>query len=189
MYSAVFESIKDRCALCRQCPLHEERLNIVFGTGAEDADILFVGDMPRGKDDIKGLPLTGKEGELFEKFLTLCDMDAEKNVFITNILKCRPAVYDVPDDSCYEACMEHLRCQVRHIKPKIIVCLGSEAAKRMIDPAFNIDKRHGSFIKKGKLFFIATYHPSEIIDNEDKRLSFLSDFQKLRESAAQGGII
>ena len=83
MYSAPFESIKDSCTLCKKCPFHEERLNVVFGCGNENADILFVTDMPRGKDDMKGLPLTGKEGGIFRKFLTLCDIDGEKDIFIS----------------------------------------------------------------------------------------------------------
>lgn len=188
MYSAEFESVKDACMLCRKCPFYKERLNVVFGEGNEKADILFVGDFPRGKDDLKGLPFTGKEGELFGKFLTLCDIDKGK-LFITNILKCRPSDNELPDDSHYDACMEHLRNQVRLIKPKIIVCLGEKAAKKMIDPSFDLDRDHGKFIKKGKLFFIAACHPTEITDDEDKRLQFLSDFQALREGAKKGGIL
>ncbi len=189
MYSAEFESIKDQCTLCKKCPFYEERLNVVFGCGNEKADILFVGDAPRGKDDLKGMTLTGKEGEAFDKFLTLCDIDKEKDIFLTNILKCRPADGEIPDDSHYETCMEHLRNQVRFIKPKIIVCLGKTAAKKMIGSAFDLDREHGNFIKKGKFFFLATYHPTEITDNENKRIAFLSDFQALREGAKNGGII
>lgn len=188
MYSAEFESIKDGCILCKKCPLYGERLNTVFGEGSEKADILFVGDFPRGKDDLKGMPFTGKEGEIFRKFFTLCDIDREK-VFFTNILKCRPADGEVPDGSHYEACMEHLRSQVRFMKPKIIVCLGEAAAKKMIDPAFRLAEEHGKFIKKGKLFFLATFHPSEITDDEGKRTAFLGDFQTLREGAKGAGIV
>ncbi len=188
MYSAEFESIKEQCTLCKSCPLHGERLNIVFGEGSEKADILFVGDFPRGEDDLKGSPLTGKEGAFFGKFITLCEID-KAELFITNILKCRPPDGEIPDDSHYDICMEHLRNQVRLIKPKIIVCLGETAAKKMIDPTFDIKKDHGKFIKKGKLFFIATCHPTEIIDSEDKRTAFLGDFQNLREGAKKGGIM
>lgn len=188
MYSADFERIKDGCTLCKKCPLYSERLNIVFGEGSEKADILFVGDFPRGKDDLKGMPFTGKEGEILRKFFTLCDIDREK-AFFTVILKCRPGENEAPDSSCYDACMEHLRSQVRFIKPKIIVCLGEAAAKRMIDPAFNTAKEHGKFIKKGKLFFLATCHPSEITDDEEKRTAFLGDFQTLREGAKGAGIL
>ena len=188
MYSADFEHIKDECTLCRKCPFYEERLNIVFGDGSEKADILFVGDFPRGKDDLKGIPLAGKEGEIFSKFLTLCDMDKEK-YFLTNILKCRPSDENLPDSSHYDTCMEYLRNQVRFIKPKIIVCLGETVAERMISPSFRMRTEHGKFIKKGKLFFMATYHPTEIINDEIKRLQFLSDFQALRETAKNGGII
>ncbi len=188
MYSAEFENIKDECTLCKKCSFCEERLNIVFGEGNERADILFVSDFPRGKDDLKGVPFTGKDGEIFRKFLSLCDINEEK-IFLTGILKCRPADGEIPDDSHYDSCMEHLRNQVRFIKPKIIVCLGEKAAKKMIDPSFDLRKDHGNFIKKGKLFFLATFHPEEIINDEGKRIHFLSDFQTLCESAKKGGII
>ncbi|MBQ7118105.1 MAG: uracil-DNA glycosylase [Clostridia bacterium] len=188
MYSAEFETLRESCSLCKKCPCCEERLNIVFGEGDENADILFVGDRPRGKDDLTGLPFTGKEGELFSKFVTLCDIN-KAPLFLTNILKCRPSDDELPDDSHYDTCMEHLRSQVRIIKPKIIVCLGEKAARKMIDSSFDLGRDHGKFIKKGKLFFIATCHPSEIITDEDKRLQFLSDFQALREGAKKGKIL
>ncbi len=188
MYSDGFENIKDECTLCKKCTFYEERLNIVFGEGSEAANILFVGDFPRGKDDLKGMPFTGKEGELLRKLLALCDIQRDK-YFLTNILKCRPADGEAPDESHYDSCMEHLRNQVRHIKPKIIVCLGENAAKRMIDPSFDILKDRGNFIKKGKLFFLATYHPSEVPDDEAKRVKLLSDFQLLRETAKKGNLL
>ena len=174
--------------MCKKCPFFEERLNVVFGEGNEKADILFVGDFPRGKDDLKGLPFTGKEGDIFRKFFTLCDIDTER-IFLANILKCRPDDTVTPDNSHYDTCMEHLRNQVRFIKPKIIVCLGQTSAKKMIDPDFNLDKDHGKFFKKGKLFFMATCHPSEITDDEEKRVQFLSDFQALRETAKKGNLL
>lgn len=187
MYSADFDRIKDECMLCKKCPFYEERLNTVFGEGSEEADIMFVSDYPRGRDDLKGIPFSGREGDFFRKFLILCDIDKEK-YFLTNILKCRPDD-EIPDNRHYDACMEHLRSQVRFIKPKIIVCLGETAAKKMIDPSFTLRKEHGKFIKKGKLFFLATYHPSEAVDDQSRRLSVLSDFQVLREGAENAGII
>lgn len=189
MFSADFENLKDQCTLCKKCPLCEDRLNIVFGQGNENADILFVGDAPSGKDDLKGTAFSGKEGEILNKFFFLSDIDREKDIFITNLIKCQPSEDTKPDDTQLDSCIEHLRNQVRLIKPKIIVCLGETAAKKMIDPSFSIRKSHGQFIKKGKLFFIATYHPREIIDDTEKRTDFLSDFQALREVAQNAGIL
>ncbi len=188
MYSADFEYIKDQCTLCKKCPLYEERLNIVFGQGNENADILFVGDFPTGKDDLKGIAFSGKDGEMLRKFFTLMDINEEKDIFITNLIKCQPAGDTLPTEEQLDSCIEHLRSQVRHIKPKIIVCLGEAAARKMIDPSFILAKSHGQFIKKGKLFFLATYHPREITDNAEKRTAFLSDFQTLREGAQNAGI-
>lgn len=189
MYSSDFEYIKDQCILCKKCPLYEDRLNIVFGQGNEKADILFVGDSPSGKDDLKGIAFSGKDGEILDKFFILTDIDKEKDIFITNLIKCQPSEDTIPTEKQLDICIEHLRNQVRHIKPKIIVCLGETAARKMIDSAFILRKSHGQFIKKGKLFFLATYHPREIIDDKDKRTAFLSDFQALREAAKKAGIL
>ncbi len=188
MFSADFEYIKDQCTLCKKCPLYENRLNIVFGKGNENADILFVGDYPSGKDDLKGIAFSGKDGEMLSKFFTLTDIDAEKDIFLTNLIKCQPSEDTLPTEEQLGICIEHLRNQVRHIKPKIIVCLGETAARKMIDPSFILRKSHGQFIKKGKLFFLATYHPREIIDSTEKRTEFLSDFQTLRDAARDAGI-
>lgn len=188
MFSADFEYIKDQCTLCKKCPLYEDRLNIVFGNGNENADILFVGDYPSGKDDLKGIAFSGKDGKMLGKFLTLMDIDGEKDIFLTNLIKCQPPEDTLPTEEQFSSCIEHLRNQVRHIKPKIIVCLGETAARKMIDPSFILRKNHGQFIKKGKLFFLATYHPGEIIDDAEKRTDFLSDFQALREAAINAGI-
>lgn len=181
MFSPSFEAIKDQCVLCHRCPLHEERLNVLFGTGNEKADILFVSDGPRGNDDMKAIPFSGKSGELLDKFLTLLSLDKQQDIFITPIVKCRPPEGRTPTAEEMELCIEHLRNQVRHIKPKIILCFGEAAAKKMIAPDFSLKRSHGQFIKKGKLFFIGTFHPDEIVDSEEKRLLLLEDFQKLRE--------
>ncbi len=188
MYSADFEYLKDQCTLCKKCPLCEERLNIVFGQGNENADILFVGDYPSGKDDLKGIAFSGKDGEILRKFFTLTDIDEEKDIFLTNLIKCQPPEDTLPTEEQLNICIEHLRNQVRNIKPKIIVCLGETAARKMIDSAFILRKSHGQFIKKGKLFFLATYHPREITDSTEKRTDFLSDFQALRDAAINAGI-
>ena len=188
MYSADFEYIRDNCTLCKKCSLYSDRLNVVFGQGNENADILIVGDFPTGKDDLKGTAFSGQEGEILRKFFTLCDIDEDRDVFITNIIKCQPQDDAQPSREQYDACLEHLRSQVRLIKPKIIVCLGERTAKKMIDPSFSLSAQHGSFIKKGKLFFIATYHPSEIIQDADKRECFLGDFQALRDTVKKTGI-
>lgn len=179
MYSENFEKLKDECTLCRKCPLFEERLNIVFGQGNENADILIVSDFPRDKDDLKGIPLSAKDGEILDNFLFLCDLSRE-DIFITDIVKCRPEENGVTDREM-DICIEHLRNQVRHIKPKIILCLGEKASKKMIDPSFDLRKNHGQFIKKGKLYFMATLHPEEILHSEENRLVMLSDFQALRK--------
>lgn len=188
LYSADFEYIRDNCTLCKKCPLYAERLNIVFGQGNEKADILILGDFPTGKDDLQGVAFSGKEGEMLERFFTLCDIDAEKDIFVTDIIKCQPEEGSIPEDAHFDLCLEHLRNQVRMIKPKIIVCLGEITAKKMIDPSFNMSADHGKFIKKGKLFFIASYHPREIIEDINKRDIFLGDFQVLRETVKKTGI-
>lgn len=185
MYSSNFEMIKDQCALCRKCSLHSERLNVLFGQGNERADVLFVFDAPRGKDDLKALPFSGKSGELLDKLLYLHDINRQEDAFTTGIVKCKPPESREPTEEEMDICIEHLRNQVRHIKPKIILCFGERAAKKMIAPDFDLRRSHGQFIKKGKLFFMGTCHPDEIINDEKKRLLMLEDIGNLSRGIKQ----
>lgn len=176
-----FEALKADCLSCRRCPLSTTRTQVVFGTGNENADILFVGEGPGENEDLQGEPFVGKAGQLLDKYLEVIDLSRKKNVYIANIVKCRPPKNRDPLPEEQEYCIEWLRAQTRLIKPKIIVCLGRIAAQRLISEDFKVTRQHGEFIKKGNILFMGTYHPAALLRNPANKPDALSDFQKLRE--------
>ena len=161
---------------------------MVFGVGNENADIMFVGEGPGENEDLKGEPFVGKAGQLLDKYLAVIDLDRKKNIYIANIVKCRPPKNRDPLPEEQEACIPWLRAQTRLIKRKIIVCLGRIAAQRLIDPEFRVTKQHGQFIKKGSILFMGTFHPAALLRNEAQKPDALSDFSALREKIAELGI-
>lgn len=176
-----FDELKKACADCTRCKLCSTRTNVVFGVGNENADIMFVGEGPGENEDLQGEPFVGKAGQLLDKYLQVIDLDRKKNIYIANIVKCRPPSNRDPESGEQEACIEWLRCQTRHIKPKIIVCLGRIAAQRLIAEDFKVTRQHGEFIKKGNIFFMGTYHPAALLRNSANKPDALSDFQALRD--------
>ncbi len=180
MYSN-FEELKKDCFSCRKCPLGDTRTNLVFGVGNENADIMFVGEGPGENEDLQGEPFVGKAGQLLDKYLEVIDLDRNKNIYIANIVKCRPPQNRDPLPEEQDACIEWLRCQTRLIKPKIIVCLGRIAAQKLISPDFKVTKQHGQFIKKGNILFMGTFHPAALLRNPSQKADALKDFQALRD--------
>ena len=176
-----FEQLKAVCSNCNSCPLGATRTNVVFGVGNEKADILFVGEGPGENEDLQGEPFVGKAGQLLDKYLHVIDLDRKKNIYIANIVKCRPPGNRDPEATEQEVCINWLREQTRLIKPKIIVCLGRIAAQKLISEDFKVTKQHGEFIKKGNIYFMGTYHPAALLRNPNNKPDALSDFQRLRD--------
>ena len=182
------ERLKNECLNCQKCPLALTRTNVVFGHGNEKAKIMFVGEGPGEQEDLQGEPFVGKSGQLLDKYLKLMDMDRNKNVYIANIVKCRPPQNRDPNMQEQDMCIDYLREQVRIIKPQIIVCLGRIAAQKLISPDFRVTSQHGQFFKKGSIHFMGTFHPSALLRNETNKIPALSDFQALRDKAKELGI-
>ncbi len=176
-----FEQLKKDCSNCMNCPLGSTRTNLVFGVGNENADILFVGEGPGENEDLQGEPFVGKAGQLLDKYLEVIDLDRKKNIYIANIVKCRPPQNRDPKPEEQEVCIQWLRNQTRLIKPKIIVCLGRIAAQKLISEDFRVTKQHGKFIQKGNFLFMGTFHPAALLRNPINKPDALSDFQKLRD--------
>ena len=174
-----FEELKAVCESCQACVLHKTRTNCVFGTGNENADVLFVGEAPGEKEDLSGIPFVGAAGKLLDKFLYAVDIDREK-VYIANILKCRPPNNRDPLPEEEEACLPFLRAQVRIMKPKIIICLGRISAMKLIKPDFKITKEHGQWFKKGNYLMTAVYHPAALLRDPRKKEEMLRDMQSIK---------
>lgn len=179
-YNSLSE-LKSQCLSCEKCKLCSTRTNVVFGVGNENADIIFVGEGPGENEDLQGEPFVGKAGQLLDKYLQVIGLDRKKNIYIANIVKCRPPQNRDPESSEQEICIEWLRAQTRLIKPKIIVCLGRISAQKLISEDFRVTKQHGEFIKKGNILFMGTYHPAALLRNPLNKPDALSDFQALRD--------
>ena len=167
------------CAACTACPLAATRTNCVFGTGSPTAELMFVGEAPGEQEDLSGTPFVGRAGQLLDKFLAAVDISRE-NVYIANILKCRPPQNRDPLPAEEDACIGYLREQVRLIRPKIIVCLGRVSAMRLIKPDFRITKEHGEWFQKGEFLMTAVYHPAYLLRDPRKKEDMLTDMKRIR---------
>lgn len=174
-----FEALKQACIDCRKCALGSTRTNCVFGTGNPNADLLFVGEAPGEQEDLSGVPFVGRAGQLLDKFLYAVDID-RKDVYIANILKCRPPKNRDPLPEEEEACMPFLREQVRLIRPKIIVCLGRISAMKLIKPDFKITRDHGQWFEKGSFLMTAVYHPAALLRDPRKKEDMLADMKRIK---------
>ena len=174
-----FDELKAKCENCTACSLYKTRTNCVFGTGNENADVLFVGEAPGEKEDLSGIPFVGAAGKLLDKFLYAVDIDRER-VYIANILKCRPPKNRDPLPEEEEACLPFLREQVKIMQPKIIICLGRISAMKLIKPDFKITKEHGQWFKKGNYLMTAVYHPAALLRDPRKKEDMLIDMQNIK---------
>ena len=175
----MWEELEKKCKNCNRCALSETRTNVVFGTGNKEADLLFIGEAPGEKEDLSGIPFVGAAGKLLDKFLYAVDIDRER-VYIANMLKCRPPKNRDPKEDEQALCIEYLREQVRLIKPKIIVCLGRIAAKKIIREDFMISKEHGVFFEKNGYTVCAVYHPAALLRDPRRKEDMLIDMQKIK---------
>ena len=179
MEYANLEEVKCAAEKCRACPLCETKTNTVFGIGNENAELMFVGEAPGEKEDLSGIPFVGAAGKLLDKYLCAVGIDRE-NVYIANILKCRPPHNRDPKPEEEDECIGFLREQVRLIQPRVIVCLGRISAMRLIKPDFRITKEHGILYKKGKYTICAVFHPAALLRDPRKREDMLTDMKNIK---------
>lgn len=158
-----------------------ERHNVVFGVGNPQAEVLFIGEGPGENEDLKGEPFVGRGGQLLDKMLASVGLSREKNIYIANIVKCRPPRNRDPQPEEQEACIGWLKGQVSLIRPKIIVCLGRIAACRLITPDFKVTRQHGEFFNKNGVWMMGTLHPAALLRNPSQKPDGFADFLALRD--------
>ena len=176
-----FDELIAQCTACRKCGLATTRNHIVIERGSRNAKLMFVGEAPGEQEDREGVPFVGAAGKLFDEYLAAVGIDREE-VYVCNVLKCRPPHNRDPLPEEEEACMEYLRTQVRLVKPKMIVCLGRIAAMKLISPDFRITKEHGKFFEKGAFQMVAVYHPSALLRDPAKKEDALRDMLAIAEA-------
>lgn len=165
---------------CKKCKLCTNRMNIVFGSGNKEADIMFIGEGPGADEDSQGLPFVGKAGKLMNMAFEGLGIK-RANVYIANIVKCRPPQNRVPQPDEAEACLNYLRNQVILVKPKIIVLLGSTALKNILGNEMSITASRGKWIEKKGIYYMPTWHPAALLRDENKKIDFWKDLKAVKE--------
>ena len=182
-----WQGLYDEIYACQKCGLCQKIHNKVPGQGDVNAKLMFIGEGPGADEDLQGLAFVGAAGQLLTKMITAMGMTREE-VYICNIVKCRPPQNRVPDPSEAAACLPYLRQQVALVRPKVIVLLGSTAAKTLIREDFRITREHGKWVEKKGVWFMPTYHPAALLRDESKKRDAWNDLKlvmaKLKELEA-----
>lgn len=165
--SGLLEQINGEILRCAKCALHRSRLNPVPGKGNPNADIVFIGEGPGEMEDLKGEPFVGRAGHLLTKMLNAIQLEREE-VYITNIVKCRPPGNRTPQREEVNACFPYLERQLEVIKPLIICCLGGPAVKTLIKSEAGITKLRGKIHYYKDIPVIPTYHPAAVLRFPDR---------------------
>ena len=172
------EELKQSFKECKKCKLCTTRQNIVFGVGNPKAEIMFIGEGPGADEDRQGEPFVGKAGQLMNKAFDVVGIKRE-DVYIANIVKCRPPHNRDPEKDEITACMNYLRNQVMIIKPKIIVLLGRIALQNILGEEYRITASRGKWIEKKGIMYMPTWHPAALLRDETKKIDFLEDLKKV----------
>lgn len=177
-----WEELEESIKNCEKCKLCKERTNIVFGIGNKNADIMFIGEGPGADEDKQGIPFVGKAGQLMDKALQGLGINRDE-LYIANIVKCRPPQNRVPEKDEATACMNYLRNQVILVKPKIIVLLGSTALKNILGENHSITMERGKWIEHKGIKYMPTWHPAALLRDETKKIQFWQDLKKVKPKA------
>ena len=174
------EELKQSINNCQKCKLCQNRQNIVFGVGNPNAEIMFIGEGPGGDEDRQGEPFVGKAGQLMNKAFDIVGIKRE-DVYIANIVKCRPPQNRDPEEDEITACMDYLRNQVIIVKPKIIVLLGRIALQNILGKEYKITASRGKWVEKKGIMYMPTWHPAALLRDETKKIEFLNDLKSVTE--------
>ncbi len=175
-----WEELEAEAKKCRKCKLWQTRTNVVFGVGNKNADLMFIGEGPGADEDMQGEPFVGKAGKLMNMAFETLGIKREE-VYIANIVKCRPPSNRNPEEDEATACLDYLRNQVILVKPKIIVLLGSVALKNILGKEYGITASRGKWIEKKGILYMPTWHPAALLRDETKKIDFIKDLKLVVE--------
>ena len=175
-----WEGLEVSIIVCNKCILCKTRQNIVFGTGNKHAKLMFIGEGPGADEDRLGEPFVGRAGKLMNLAFETLGID-RKEVYIANVVKCRPPGNRNPEEDEAVACLNYLRNQVILVQPEIIVLLGSVALKNILGKEYGITASRGKWVEKKGIKYMPTWHPAALLRDETKKIDFIKDLQKVVE--------
>jgi len=175
------EKLKEQALKCHLCELNKSRTNVVFGEGDPGADIMFIGEGPGATEDSMGRPFVGRSGELLTKMIENVLLIPRSEVYIANIVKCRPPGNRVPTPSEAHTCQPFLLKQIELVKPKLIVTLGGTAYHYMTGDETGITKVRGTLHQQNGYTLIPTYHPSFLLRNPSAKKEVFEDLKKVKD--------
>jgi len=180
-----WSALKASVAQCIACPLHEKRTNTVFGVGDEQADWLFVGEGPGAEEDAKGEPFVGQAGQLLDNMLAAIELKRGENVYIANVVKCRPPGNRNPEAGEMRGCEPYLTRQITLIQPKLIVAMGRVAASHLLQTTASIASLRGSVHSYQGMPLVVTYHPAYLLRSLPDKAKSWADLCFARETMAK----
>lgn len=175
-----WEDLEKSILECKKCRLCTNRTNIVFGQGNKKARLMFIGEGPGADEDKQGIPFVGKAWQLMNNAFQALEINRE-DVYLANIVKCRPPSNRVPEDDEAQTCLNYLRNQVILIKPKIIVLLGSTALKNILGKEYGITAVRGNWMEKNGIKYMPTWHPAALLRDENKKIEFWQDLKEAKK--------
>ncbi|RCW51488.1 MULTISPECIES: uracil-DNA glycosylase [unclassified Halanaerobium] len=177
-----YNKLKNEALKCSRCLLRKKCNGVVMGEGSLTGKIMLIGEGPGANEDRLGRPFVGRAGKLMNEILEAVNLKRE-DIYITNIVKCRPPGNRVPTKEEFESCVSILMAEINLIEPKVIVPLGSTALKFLIDPDASITKLRGKWIQRGEYFILPTFHPAYLLRNKKMKKYSWHDFKIIKKSA------
>jgi DNA polymerase len=184
--------LTQRVSTCTACRLHEERTQTVFSRGGHDAELMFIGEGPGHDEDVQGYPFVGKAGQLLDKMIVAMGYDPAE-VYVANIVKCRPPNNRKPEPDEMAACVPYLREQIEMVDPKVIVALGATGVQGLLGTSIGITRMRGNWkLYQGKIPLMPTFHPAYLLRQPEKKREVWSDLQQVmkrlgKQAPARGG--
>lgn len=181
-----WEELENSIVNCQKCKLGKTRQNIVFGVGNKKAKVMLIGEGPGADEDRLGEPFVGRAGKLMNMAFDAVGIKREE-VYIANVVKCRPPANRNPEEEEAVACLDYLRNQVLLVKPEIIVLLGSVALKNILGKQYGITAARGNWIEKKGIYYMPTWHPAALLRDETKKIDFIKDLQLVVQKLEEKG--
>ncbi len=176
----LLEQYKAQCIKCRRCELRSGCRQVVFGVGDPCASLMLVGEGPGADEDRLGEPFVGRAGQLLDRILAAVGL-AREEVYIANVVKCRPPGNRLPFQGEVDACLSHLLEQIRLVDPQIILCLGALATRTLMDKHAAITRYRGQWLEREGRRYLATFHPAALLRDPGKKKDVWEDFKQMQK--------